>query len=92
MRLRQVEHALEFAAAPDPAGLREALRRHAVLAASSATRYVEETVRRLRPFARRRLSTRRPFLVAMRTRNPACACGACVWLKRDTHCRDPCSE
>ncbi len=32
--------------------------------------YSLETVRRLRPFARRRLSTRRPFLVAIRTRNP----------------------
>lgn len=38
--------------------------------------YEEETVRRLRPFARRRLSTRRPFFVAMRTRNP------CVRLRR----------
>jgi len=28
------------------------------------------TVRRFRPFARRRFSTRRPFLVLMRTRNP----------------------
>src|SRR5216683_7728628 len=28
------------------------------------------TVRRLRPFARRRLRTRRPFFVLMRTRNP----------------------
>jgi hypothetical protein len=28
------------------------------------------TVRRLRPFARRRFSTRRPFFVLMRTRNP----------------------
>src|SRR5688572_2826844 len=28
------------------------------------------TARRLRPFARRRFSTVRPFLVAMRTRNP----------------------
>jgi hypothetical protein len=28
------------------------------------------TVRRLRPFARRRFSTRRPFLVLMRTRKP----------------------
>ena len=33
------------------------------------------TVRRLRPFARRRLSTRRPFFVLMRTRNP------CVLLR-----------
>jgi len=29
-----------------------------------------DTVRRLRPLARRRLSTRRPFFVSMRTRNP----------------------
>jgi hypothetical protein len=28
------------------------------------------TVRRLRPFARRRFSTRRPFFVLMRVRNP----------------------
>jgi hypothetical protein len=28
------------------------------------------TVRRLRPFARRRLSTNRPFFEAIRTRNP----------------------
>ena len=33
-------------------------------------RYSLLTVRRFRPFARRRLSTRRPFLVLMRTRNP----------------------
>ncbi len=39
-------------------------------------RYEEETVRRLRPFARRRFSTCRPFFVAMRTRNP------CVRLRR----------
>ncbi len=41
-----------------------------------ATGYEEETVRRLRPFARRRFSTCRPFLVAIRTRNP------CVRLRR----------
>ena len=34
------------------------------------------TVRRLRPLARRRLSTMRPFFVAIRTRNP------CVFLRR----------
>jgi hypothetical protein len=34
---------------------------------SAAARY---GVRRLRPFARRRLNTCRPFLVAMRARNP----------------------
>src|SRR5690606_2333124 len=33
-------------------------------------RQFEETVRRLRPLARRRLSTRRPFFVDIRTRNP----------------------
>jgi hypothetical protein len=38
--------------------------------------YVDETVRRLRPLARRRFKTCRPFLVAMRTRNP------CVLLRR----------
>src|SRR5687767_13059274 len=30
----------------------------------------DETLRRLRPFARRRLSTVRPFFVAIRTRKP----------------------
>ena len=32
--------------------------------------YFVLTVRRLRPFARRRLRTSRPFLVLIRTRNP----------------------
>ena len=32
--------------------------------------YSSLTVRRLRPFARRRLSTNRPFFVCMRTKNP----------------------
>ena len=36
----------------------------------------EETVRRLRPLARRRFSTSRPFFVAMRVRKP------CVFLRR----------
>jgi hypothetical protein len=35
---------------------------------------LEETVSRLRPLARRRFSTIRPFLVRMRTRNP--------WVRR----------
>jgi len=39
-------------------------------------RYSELTVNRLRPLARRRFSTRRPFLVLMRTRNP------CARLRR----------
>jgi hypothetical protein len=34
----------------------------------------DETLRRLRPLARRRLSTIRPFFVCMRTRNP--------WVRR----------
>ena len=34
------------------------------------------TVRRLRPLARRRFSTRRPFFVLMRTRNP-CVLARC---------------
>jgi hypothetical protein len=36
----------------------------------------DETVRRLRPFARRRFSTSRPFLVLIRTRKP------CVRFRR----------
>jgi len=36
----------------------------------SAAQREMPTVRRLRPLARRRLRTRRPFLVAMRARNP----------------------
>jgi hypothetical protein len=35
-----------------------------------AESYSLETVRRFRPFARRRFSTNRPFFVLMRTRNP----------------------
>jgi len=38
-------------------------------------RYSLLTVRRLRPFARRRFNTRRPFLVLIRTRKP------CVFLR-----------
>lgn len=37
---------------------------------SVSERYSPLTVSRLRPLARRRLSTSRPFLVLMRTRNP----------------------
>jgi len=51
-----VVHALEFGAPSDSLGR---AKRHSLL-----------TVRRFRPFARRRLSTRRPFLSLMRTRNP----------------------
>jgi hypothetical protein len=76
---RQVEHALEFAPAPDPAVFREALGRHRQSLRgrrAPAAGYEEETVRRFRPFARRRFRTWRPFLVAMRTRKP------CVRLRR----------
>jgi hypothetical protein len=43
-----------------------------------ANGYLVLTVSRLRPFARRRLSTNRPFLVLIRTRNP------CVFRRRRT--------
>jgi len=80
--LRQHEHRAEPAADPGPAlvdqleigaatdVLRgpEADRR--ALAADSGKSYSLLTVRRLRPFARRRFSTRRPFFVLIRTRNP----------------------
>ncbi len=54
-----VVDALELGPAPDPFRLRQASPGH-----SSAT------VSRLRPLARRRLRTIRPFLVDIRTRNP----------------------
>ena len=38
--------------------------------ATASERYSLLTVRRLRPFARRRFSTSRPFFVLIRTRNP----------------------
>jgi hypothetical protein len=38
--------------------------------ASAGPSYRVLTVRRLRPFARRRFSTKRPFFVLIRTRNP----------------------
>jgi hypothetical protein len=41
-----------------------------VLGWTESQSYSLLTVRRLRPLARRRFSTSRPFLVAMRTRNP----------------------
>ena len=41
-----------------------------VLGWTESQSYSLLTVRRLRPFARRRFSTRRPFFVLMRTRNP----------------------
>ena len=55
-------HILEFGSAPNPfLGTESHI---------NIERYSLLTVRRLRPFARRRLSTSRPFFVLMRTRNP----------------------
>src|ERR671913_2543624 len=58
------EGLLELASPAHALRLAKRVRRH------RAWRYDEETVKRLRPLARRRLSTRRPFLVAIRVRNP----------------------
>src|SRR4029079_11433582 len=54
---------LKFRPAVDPLRRNQPRRR-------AHTRYSELTVRRLRPFARRRFRTRRPFFVLIRTRNP----------------------
>ena len=49
-------------------------------------RYDDETVRRLRPLARRRFKTRRPFFVLMRTRKPwVRAAALAVRLERTLH-------
>jgi hypothetical protein len=64
-----LEDVLELGAAPDPAVFRELLGRRAVALAADAAQE-DDTVRRLRPLARRLFNTRRPFLVAIRTRNP----------------------
>jgi hypothetical protein len=61
-----VVHALELGPAPDALGRPQALSGH----------YSSATVRRFRPFVRRRFSTIRPFLVDIRTRNP------CVFFRR----------
>jgi len=60
---------LEIDAAPNPFGRRQPERRQHGYCSS-------DTVRRLRPFARRLFSTIRPFFVAMRTLNP------CVFFRR----------
>lgn len=59
-----IESLLEFCFPSHALRLAETVRRHA------RARYDVETVRRLRPFARRRFKTKRPFLVAMRVRKP----------------------
>ena len=60
---------LEIRSAADPLGRRQPERSEHGYCSS-------ETVKRLRPLARRRLSTIRPFLVAIRTLKP------CVFLRR----------
>lgn len=62
LELDPPSHTLRFA---------ERVRRHC-----RQPRQDEETVSRLRPFARRRFSTSRPFFVAIRVRKP------CVFLRR----------
>ncbi len=59
-------HLPEFGAAANPLGRTES---------HTESCYSLLTVSRLRPFARRRLRTSRPFLVLIRTRNP------CVFLR-----------
>ena len=59
-----LEHPGELASTSHSLGLAERVRRQ------GSRRYDDETVSRLRPLARRRLSTSRPFLVAIRVRKP----------------------
>jgi hypothetical protein len=68
--LTGVEDPLEFPSPPEPPGLPELQRRHVGHRPISAARQDDETLRRFRPLARRRLRTCRPFLVLIRTRNP----------------------
>lgn len=67
-----IEYPLEFLPLADPAGLAEALGH----AEGFFWPYEDDTVNRLRPFARRRFRTSRPFFVLIRTRNP------CVRFRR----------
>ena len=66
---------LELRAAANPLRRRQTLIFHAGTREASVYRS-SATVRRLRPFARRRLSTIRPFFVAIRILKP------CVFLRR----------
>ena len=61
-------NSLEFRAASNP--LMRSKNRHRDFSWRLKGPYSSLTERRLRPFARRRLSTRRPFFVLIRTRNP----------------------
>jgi hypothetical protein len=61
----ELVHLLEICSASNPFGGAEPWHER-----SKLRPYSLETVRRLRPFARLRFSTRRPFLVAIRTRKP----------------------
>lgn len=84
-----IEDLLKLSAAADPLRLRKTAGRHCKRVdrrptgssrqprrAGPGPEAYDETVRRLRPLARRRLRTSRPFFVLMRTRNP------CVRLRR----------
>ena len=72
-----VEDLLKFYAAADAPGPVKTPGQHDGEAVNlDRPRAYDETVRRLRPLARRRLRTSRPFFVLMRTRKP------CVRLRR----------
>lgn len=64
-----VIHGLVFDAAPNSLDAAEASHEPST-ASDAASFYLELTVSRFRPLARRRFNTRRPFLVLIRTRNP----------------------
>jgi hypothetical protein len=65
----------ELRATPNPRGGRKRVRSGlSVLHEGPRDSAYEETLRRLRPFARRRFNTRRPPLLAIRTRNPWVLC------------------
>jgi len=68
------EGVLELGVAADPPILAEPLGLHVLAGGKPADRRTfyagDETVRRFRPFARRRFRTSRPFFVLMRTRKP----------------------
>src|SRR6185295_15187737 len=66
-------HAIELISRPEPCRATK-LHRHSAERPPEPECQDVETVSRFRPFARRRLSTMRPFLVLMRTRNP--------WVRR----------
>ena len=87
-----IEDPLELRPLADPAGLAEALG-HAE--GFFLNGYEDETVSRLRPFARRRLRTSRPFLVLIRTRKPCVRLRCLVFgwnVRFPFMIADPCTE